>query len=112
VRGFCFVSLTVAIAACGNSTSVDFSSPITACRSFALAVCTVEASCQYVADINSCTQLLENQNGCNQAGCGSGVYSATAAQTCYNDYRSQTCAESNSGAVPNSCQQPLVCPPP
>jgi len=102
----------VALAACGNSTTVDFSSPITACRSFALAVCTVEANCQSVADVNSCAQLLAAQNGCNQAGCGSGVYSPTAAQTCYNDYSSQSCAESNGGTIPDSCQLSVICPVP
>lgn len=106
MRGLSLVSLAVAFAGCGsNSVAVDFSSPITACRSFALAVCTVEASCQPGVDVNTCTQLLETQEGCNQAGCPIGtVYSPTAAQTCYNAYRNQSCADSNSGAVPASCQ--------
>jgi hypothetical protein len=112
VRGLRLVVLAMALAGCGNSTSVDFSSPITACRSFALAVCTVEARCQAGVDANSCSQLLEAENGCNQAGCGNGVYSPTAAQTCYNDYSSQTCADSNSSTIPASCQQSVICPVP
>jgi hypothetical protein len=112
VRGLSLVGFVVALAACGNSTTVDFSSPITACRSFALAVCTVEASCQAGVDVSSCSQLLAAQNGCNQAGCGAGVYSPTAAQTCYNAYLNQTCPESNSSTIPDACQQSVICPVP
>jgi hypothetical protein len=113
VRGLSFVCL--AFAACGANTATnDFSSPVTACRSFATSVCTREAACNpgNGLDINTCAQLLASSNNCNQAGCGTNVYSPTDAQQCNNDYLNQSCADSNAGTIPASCEPTMLCPAP
>jgi hypothetical protein len=108
VRSSSVLLLVFGLAACGSSSGPDFSSAVTACRSLASAVCNKEAVCNPPVNIDTCTQL-QGQN-CDEAGCVSGTfYNATAAQTCYNAYVNQSCADSNADVVPASCQPPLPC---
>ena len=114
MRRLSLVGCSLAFAACGsNLTSTnDFSSPVTACRSFATSICTRESTCKSGIDVNSCAQLLANSENCNEAGCASGsTYSPTNAQQCSNDYLNQSCPDSANGVIPLSCAQSKICVP-
>lgn len=114
MRRLSLVGLSLALGACGTNLTAtnDFSSPVTACRSFATSVCTREGSCNGNVDVNSCAELLANRENCNAAGCAVGsVYSPTNAQKCSNDYLNQSCTDLNAGAIPPSCTQDKVCVP-
>ena len=113
MRGLSLVCLSLVFAACGgnNTATNDFSSPITACRSLATSVCTREDQCNPgTVDVSSCSQLLAASENCNEAGCPLGTtYTPSNAQQCSNDYLNQTCSDSNTGAVPASCQTNSIC---
>lgn len=115
MRRLRLVGFSLALAACGsnNTSTNDFSGPITACRSFATSVCTRESTCKPGSiDINSCAQLLTNSENCNEAGCAPGsTYNPTNAQQCSNDYLNQSCADSAASAIPPSCAQEKLCVP-
>jgi hypothetical protein len=108
-------ALSVAVAACGNTCSTDLTNPITACRTFSCAACNRLNECEGGIDVNSCSQLLENQADCNTANCGTGTFNVQGAQTCLTDLNNQSCQDTINDVNPPSCNaQPSstspICP--
>ena len=101
----CSLVLGAALVACSGP---DTSNPVSACNSFASAVCNKAHSCGATTDASACDTQLQNSLSCAQTACPAGsTFDSNAASQCIEALNALSCgdaqAELASNTLPSAC---------